>query len=318
MNFLIDYLGISMRVHCLEMLFHRLRLNPENLQSCKSYYGYPVCMIYGGIKVNYRCIDGYMYDVFLDMSGKGCRTLEQLYKDSGEELDWFEFIHFYDHMLRHKDAHIARIDIACDDLEGLLDMHVLKSYTRNELYVCRCKSLPLIMDIRESEIIFGSSSSDRRLRIYDKALEQKRPGHWIRCEFQLRNQNAMSMYLNWCVVRDIGLLYCGLMIDYLRFVTVPCGSNISSYKDHSNLHRLETAPFWETFLNSAERLSQMYLPGDDYSLSDLTRYVNSTKSSAKTYILSEDKSPDEFYNEVMGVPLNSRQKLLLDRLNKKY
>ena len=59
------------------------------------------------------------------------------------------------------------------------------SKVRNKEYICKSRKVFWTQGCEEA-IYFGSATSDRRLRIYNKAMERKVGYHWIRVEFQLR------------------------------------------------------------------------------------------------------------------------------------
>lgn len=315
MNIIIDYIVTSFKSNVMKKLYELLNLYEVEFIDIKSFYGYKYCIYYGGIRIHYNTDDdNAVTEVILDCSGKGCRCLESL----NPNLDWFVLLNTFDSMYRDGSAHIARLDVACDDTDGVLSMEQMKRYAVRGQYVCRSKLTPLIKIMREESIYFGSPSSDRFLRIYDKALEQGIAGdvHWLRLEFQLRNDNAMSFYLNWLENRDdIGKLYCGVMIDYLRFVQIPNGKNIENYKRNEHLDRLQTAVWWNKFLHNAERIKQLYLPGEEYTINMLAHYVRKqANSSVKTYLIAQGGDIGTYVDDLNRTPLNKRQIDLLNSL----
>lgn len=314
MNILIDYLVMSFKIHCKDIIFKKLNLDPEKFIEIRSFYGYPKCMYYEGVKIHWRCVDGVVSEVCLDCSGKGCRYIEQA---NNRSFDWFGFLSCWDTLIRSKDAHISRLDVACDDVDGLTDICQVKRYTRSGKFVSRAKDWMVIDGSSESSVYFGSPQSDRRLRIYDKALEQGIDGGmaWLRYEFQLRNDNATSYYLNWCECRDVGRLFGGVMIDFLRFVDVASGSDAEVLKVNRHQERLVTTPWWERFVDTAERIPQLYLPGTEYTLDALREYLRrQANSSAKAYIIAQGGEVGEYLEDVKRSALNERQRKLLAQL----
>ena len=321
MNILIDYLVLSIKIDTYEELFDQLNMDIRDFIEIKSYYGATNCVYHDGIKVHYNvkledkglgrnheCIDL----VILDLSGKGCRAVESM---NNSDFDWLGFLKKYDAMFRSGNAHIARLDIACDDIEGLLDMKKLQEYTYYDKYVCRGKNTPDMVIKGKETIYFGSEKSDRRLRIYNKAMEQKVDRHWIRIEFQLRNDNAMSWYLNWLNYEDrIGELFAGVLLDYLRFVQLPKGMDVNTMKEQRHQARLPTVKWWDKFLNTCTRIPQLYLPGEEYDFNRLVRSDKQNHSTTKTMLrLLEVKGetfPD-YINEVNRAKHNRHQRDLL-------
>ena len=78
----------------------------------------------------------------------------------------------------------------------MLKLRTVQAFTRKRNYISRWKTYLIQEGSSEMAVIWGSSKSDFRLRIYDKTLERevkgsidadKVPKNWVRCEFQLRN-----------------------------------------------------------------------------------------------------------------------------------
>lgn len=188
----------------------------EGFTEINSYYGLDTCYYYDGIKIHLG------EDLLiLDCSGKGCRTLE------GEfDWNWERFFRAMQHDLTFTDelhptpkAHISRLDVSCDVLgSDKFTVSKIWDFVRRGKYVCKSKR-KVHGEGDEEWIYFGSSQSDRRLRIYNKALEQGIPDEpWVRAELQLRNDNAISFVLNYFTLQSIPETYYGVMHDYLRIL----------------------------------------------------------------------------------------------------
>lgn len=232
-NLLVDYLVMSFKINPAQSCFTKFLMRVINFpmqdaEKIKSYYGFSECFYYGGIKIH---VDRNL--VVLDMSGKGCRTCEQLNKT----WNWYQFMRMFDKFLTEpiKDSayetkgqyavHISRVDLACDDLGNeRVTVPFLQKYVRKNKFLCKSNYHTCVVGNREMSVYFGSPRSDRRLRIYDKALEQDLQNtKWVRYEFQLRNDNALSFYLNLSQTckGDFAKCYYGMLHDYLRFLTKP-------------------------------------------------------------------------------------------------
>lgn len=309
---LIDTLSITWKYDNVGDLYELLGLCDVTMLPMRTrFYGHGE--YYDGILIAYNEDEfGNVTDTFLDISGKGCRTIEQL----NPGFDWFNLINRYDSHIRDRTCHISRIDIACDVDDRSITIGQIQKYSRQELYVCRSKCLPDVRYMRTQEVYFGSPRSDRLLRIYDKALEQGIPDtDWLRFEFQFRNDNATSWYLNWVQERDVGKLYSGVMLDYLRFVSPPRGVPIKEIKFNRHQGRLPTVEWWQRFIGEAERIPQLYLPGEEYTLAHLERYLErQSYSSLKAYMIAHGGDLTELLDGVKHCQLNARQKLMLDKL----
>lgn len=256
-------------------------------------------------------------DTYLEISGKGCRSIETLNKD----FEWFQFLNTYHEDIWNKTAHLARIDVACDLEDGSIPFKRLWRYAINGMYICRSKCLPDMRCQRTEIIYFGSEKSDRFLRIYNKALEQGIPDtYWLRFEFQLRNDNATSFYLNWEQRRDIGEVFSGMLIDYLRFVDIPRGWTKKEFleaKEQNHRSRFNTAKWWQDFVGDTERIKQLYLPGEEYNLGKIERYLeHNAGSNIRAFLIAHDGSTEDLLESIKHVKLNNKQKLLLKQLGK--
>jgi len=130
--------------------------------------------------------------VHVKISGNACRMLEYY----GQITDWSQFLRD----IITAGARITRIDLAIDDRSGLLQMDDIRASGMAGDFVSRLRMhRPEVEYDRNNGnkqisdgYIFGSRNSDTQLRIYDKALEQKTKGPWIRCEIQFRDERAQA------------------------------------------------------------------------------------------------------------------------------
>ena len=248
-NLLVDYLVMSIKIYdgqeCLVKFLERMINFPlHDAEKIRSYYGLAECYFFAGIKIHYdKCL------LVLDMSGKGCRTCEEL----NPGWDWYKFLHFWDKSITEPlkgsnygdqkgqyQVHISRIDLACDVLDDeKMTVSSLQNYVRKNKFICKSNYHTCVEGNKEMAVYFGSPRSSRRLRIYDKALEQALPDKkWVRFEIQLRDDNATSFYLNLSRTckGDFSKCYYGMLHDYLRFITQP-------NNDMKNQARKKTCPF---------------------------------------------------------------------------
>lgn len=317
MKILIDTLVITWKYGNIWNIIEQLGLIAINWQALKLKQ-YDGGQYYDGVVIGWNYGENQqIVDTYLEISGKGCRTIETLNKD----FDWFHFLNTYHEDIWNKTAHIARIDIARDLEDGSIPFKRLWRYAINGMYICRSKCLPDMRCQRTEIIYFGSEKSDRFLRIYNKALEQGIPDtDWLRFEFQLRNDNATSFYLNWEQRRDIGEVYSGMLIDYLRFVDIPRGWTKKEFleaKANRNQARFYTAKWWQDFVGDTERIKQLYLPGEEYNLGKIERYLeHNAGSNIRAFLIAHDGSTEDLLESIKHVKLNNKQKLLLKQLGK--
>ncbi len=298
MNILVDYLTLSIRQIELAELLKILHL--ENLKMEEGYSRWLGKRLYiGGISIHYGEY------IILEMSGHGCRFLESLYDI---KLNWIDFI---EQFLCLEGSHIARLDIACDDKaengeKGILAFSTLFRHVMQRRYISLSQYV-VYSSGSEQSMYFGSPKSDRRLRIYNKAIERGVPdSHWIRAEFQLRNEAALSFYMRALECGSIGQAYQGMLFDYLRFTREvnEAGNNKQS--------RMTVTRWWRTFCGNAKKIKGFYVGGLEYNLESLERYLNNqTSSSMKTYLAAHGGDVTELVKIAQGATYNKKQDFLL-------
>lgn len=318
-NLIVDYLVMSFKISdrdnsftsWLTWFYEYIKFPVDDAESIKSYYGLRSCLFYKGIKIH---ADNEL--VVLDMSGKGCRTFESLNPD----LDWYKFLISFDEWIVNRDTdtklynvHISRLDVACDLLEDeRLTVDKLQGYVMKNKFLCKSNYHSCVVGNYENAVYFGSPRSDRRLRIYDKALEQGIVNvKWVRFEFQLRNDNATSFYLNLKELKgDFAKCYHGMLHDYLRFITEPNNDNHSERK--------HVCKWWMEFLGGVKRIKQLYLPAEAYDLGKVTHvYKHQCASTVRTLMEANGGDVTELLNTAMETKLNKKQKDLLSDISVK-
>lgn len=311
MHILIDTLSMTWQYDNLYSVVKELSLTHVPWEPMRTRW-YASGQYYAGVLLAWNTDEaGQITDVFLNLSGTGCRTIEQLNPD----FRWHTWLMSYYEEVYARTAHISRIDVAGDDTEEeILDIDLIREYAMQDRFVCKSKVLPDVRYRRTEEVYFGSPKSDRFLRIYNKALERGLPDtHWVRCEFQLRNDNATSFFLNWRK-HELGKLYAGMLIDYLRFLD--CDEETAKLVRLScNSRRIATAPWWEKWTSSAEPICQAYLPSSEYTLMHLERYLErQTYSSLKAYLIAHDGDTAKLLEGVQRKQLNQKQREMLAKL----
>ncbi len=284
----------------------------------------------GTFNVNYKkslILSGYMkigydndatnYDVYVSLSGSGCRLLEDL---KGDSFDWYNFIF----MLRNSFyVSFRRIDIAIDDNTDLLNTHKLWfRYYKKGKFAGACRSVPKYIEGREQELIFGSPQSDYLIRIYNKGLERgfivgekilntmtgELVDHWWRLEQQIRGHKSEQFINEWLKAgsESLGEISCGYILEFIRFLTRP--------NDKTNSQRIPVCDWWLNFLNQAHRIKFTSKPGTVYNAHKLESWLNTqVSSSIKTYIHLFGLTPEDLYQhfDSSDIILNNSQRALL-------
>lgn len=255
MQLLIDYLTFSVRDVPLGRLLKIFGIaEVEYTEANSRMIGYKYGLYSKGIQIFYGGDQG----ICISLSGTGCRRLESLYPN----LNWSRYIGLiYRHYPR---CHISRLDVACDEFDGILKFSRLAKHSLERYYVSRFNT-PLVSGGREESIIWGSPSSRVRVRIYNKALERNVTGHWMRCELQLRDDAVFSFCREWFRLGNLGSAFSGIVINEVRYTSQ---KNLGNHTE-----RLDTAPYWRKFLNGSDRLKMAYPKGLAYNMERLEDYV---------------------------------------------
>lgn len=271
-----------------------------------AFNGYPFSIYYAGIKIGYGGLRG--FDCYVHMSGKGCRTWEDLSAFNS----WRELL--VNLRLNFNQYHITRIDIACDDFTDRLNVKKLGKYYELDKYSSRCKYITYMLG---SEEIFycGSPQSDTRLRIYNKKLERGytepedldgRP--WYRAEFQFRDNTAAAFIDEMIRSDDIGITFLGKLREHIRFLSKP--------NDKTNAQRIPEARWWVEFCNDAARVKLIKEVGSEYNKEKLLDFCYRTAgSSVKTLIKSQKLTPEQLWNSFTNplIRLRSDQEQFIER-----
>lgn len=125
-------------------------------------------------------------------------------------------------------------------------------------------NLPLSIDVHVSRkekryngktLYIGSAKSNFRIRLYDKAKEQFKPGEegydapWVRLEMVMRGKQADGFVSAFCNSDDLGKLAVGILNDHVRFID----------RDDSNITRCSTAQWWLDFVETLDAV-KLLLP----------------------------------------------------------
>lgn len=93
-----------------------------------------------------------------------------------------------------------------------------------------------------STVYIGAESSDFRVRIYDKALEQGTEDHWIRVELVMRHENANAFVARMINSESVGKLAAQVINDKFCFID----------RDDSNITRCTVCDWWSRFVDELE------------------------------------------------------------------
>ena len=99
-----------------------------------------------------------------------------------------------------------------------------------------------------------------------------------------------------------------MMHDYLRFTTNP-----NMHDDHQS--RLVVCRWWKEFLQGVQKIPQLYLPGNDYDISNISRvYARQCASTVRALIQAAEGDLTEIIDTALAARLNRRQQDALARM----
>lgn len=315
----VDFLEFAVKNCTLDKILHFLHFETVNFcDGGKFNVNYNKSKILRGFcKIGYDN-DKSVYDVYVSLSGQGCRLLEDY--NSTINFDWYDFISA---LTSSFDVSFRRIDIAIDDYTDLLNTKKLWfRYYKKGKFAGACRSVPDYREGKSEELYFGSTQSDYMIRIYNKGLERGFSNgedivvsttgevvkHWWRLEQQIRGHKSEQFIEKWLMAGStaLGDISCGYIHEFIRFLTKP--------NDKKNSQRLTVCDWWLEFLNNAQRIKFVSKPGTVYNKHKLESFINhQVSSSIRTYIHLFGLSPDELYthfdrDEIM---LNNSQLALI-------
>ena len=294
---LYDWLSFTTKRSDPYYIVDLLGLSHVPWETTKGARGYQSRLYFNCISIHFNGRDD--MGVWCELSGQGCRAFETLSSLPGKWEDLFRTI-TENHM------NITRLDVAYDDHTGMLDLDEIIQDTRRKEYVSKSDYWEIVESSKGQTVQFGSPQSDVLIRIYDKARERNCPAgeHWIRCELQLRRERAIAFTK---LGLSIGQSFCGVVINYLRFVEPMDGD--------SNKWRWPLKPYWGEFLGSANKISLYESPGLEYNLDRCERYVIRQAGNAiDAYI--QIHGVDAFLEELKHRPVQRNPKY--DRLVEEY
>lgn len=275
---LFDWVSFTTKKHTPEELIAALGLSHLNWQDTTGARGYRSRKYYDCISIHYDGRDD--MGVWCEMSGQGCRAFE-----SFSELGWDKLFKF----ILDNDLHMTRLDVAYDDHTGVLDIQQVAEDTRRQRYISKSDkwSIQESGSTNEPDVVgltvqIGSSRSAVLFRIYDKAVERGADDgqHWVRIEMQLRDERAAQFIQ---IPKPIGEAFCGVLLNYLRYV-VP--------SEDTNKSRWEMTDYWRELIGDAEKISLYTAPGTEYNEERCRNFVvnlagNAIDACIKMYGLSD-------------------------------
>lgn len=287
---LYDWVSITSKISSPQTFIEDLGLDKSGIiwEHIKGAHGYRDRMWWEKISIHYNGRED--MGVWLEMSGQGCRAFETFGHGDYERL--FGFV-----LDNPGEVNLTRLDIAYDDHDGILDISQIAEDTLHREYVSKFHKSQVVYSIDDRlekwdglSIYHGSPVSAARIRIYDKAAERGFTDgrHWVRVEEQLRDERAFYFIQQ---RQDIGVAFCGVLGNYLRYIDEPVGSM------DCNRRRWPMKLYWSRLMDMVEPIRLYQKPGTEYNMINLENFVFRQAGGAIfTYL--ETHSVSEFLKAV--------------------
>lgn len=295
-----DWLSFTYKKNDINYILRLLGASGLDFVRLNGYHGYKIRYYYEGISIS---VGSGRSDVWVEMTGQGCRTFENFCKSNFNDL-------FCDIIEGGDLFHIARLDVAYDDFEGLLDIDLIEKETSLHNYVSCFRSARLNKEFHSNSktIYFGSPKSAIMFRIYNKAAEQKveeECSHWIRFEMQLRDERAYNFaFMYYMEDYNIGSVFSGVLNNYLRFVI----------RTDGRIYNDEICHWWLKFVNNCEKIRLYDKKKVDINITNVAGYVVNQAGNAIDCVLNAF-GIDKFLEMIKqrNVKHNSKYDVALDK-----
>lgn len=295
---LIDWLTFSVKKdNPNEVIRDYLGLDPDLFRDAGyGLLGYNKVLRFSDICV---CYEPRQNDYFKDMgvcvsmSGNGCRTFETMSKLGVEDKKDGQSVAFsalFRLLAADETANVSRIDIACDDREGYLDMDQIIDKTRSNEINSRMmkRTINFSLDgIKKAgaTVYIGAPTSDFRVRIYDKALEQGVEGHWVRVELVMRSANANAFVAEITNSENVGKLAAQVINDKFSFID----------RDDSNITRCTVCDWWKNFVDELDKVRLVSREVIQHGVEHIRGWIES-QVGPSLYVLMKTMGIFDIYN----------------------
>ena len=262
------------------------------VQEDHAFYSYTSMYVLGDIAVMTSPMEE--KGVLLELKGKGCRQFEAYLK--GQQRSWYEF---FRECLKEK-AVFKRIDLAVNDLVGLLDIPCLSEKCENEECVSVFRSFKAyrsgeLVRAREPDkvsmgatLYIGSMKSDLYFCIYEKDYEQLvKAGIPIedaeiknRFEIRLKNDRAYFAVYDLVSCENPEQTAFGIINRYIRFV------------DRDNSRPREDWPLnsmWAAFIGTHRERLKLTAKPEPYTLQKTLNWLSHQVAPSWKMLLELDR-----------------------------
>ena len=243
--------------------------------------------------------------VLLELRGKGCRQFEA-YLD-GQKRTWYEF---FRKCMKEK-AVFKRVDLAVNDLVGMLDIPLLISKCHKEECVSVFRSFRAfrsggLVSRQEQDsahmgatLYIGSMQSDLYFCLYEKAYEQlvkngtplEQADIQNRFEIRLKNERADNAVYDLVSNENPEQTAFGIINRYVRFVDKESGKSREEWPLN---------PMWETFIGKHRNTLKLTTAPEPYTLErTLNWFSHQVAPTAKMLMLIDEKCGTSHVKDIL-------------------
>ena len=241
---LVDWLSWTLKVLDPYEAIRLSGLSCLSFESCDhGAMGYRKSLRSGNVVVFYDGRD--VMGCHISMTGQGCRQYEGA---QNTPHCWYQLIV----LLLSVDASFTRLDLAIDNVDGVLDMRKLEWNVRRKRVRSLFKGGQKIEKFSFLEnapkqgktLYLGSPQSLIKVRFYDKAAQLCLDGHWVRCELQLMAERAQTAVKHLFAGMEAGTLAVKVLNHYFSVINL----------DDSNKSRCSLQGWWSSWLTTTDSM----------------------------------------------------------------
>lgn len=258
---LLDWIGFTLPIEfwtlemALEYFEYFFDISAGEWQEGRKNYlkRYEESLVYENINIYY--FDRKEQGIHIDITGQGCRYLElQMSKKDPQRFNWYNFLND----MTNGSANFTRVDVAMDDLEGILNIYSMFISLMSGHCVSKFHSWHPDGNFNFKgeaptglSLYFGSKESRLQMLIYEKGKQLELDTIWNRVEMRFKKERANEIVDRLLEVNkdadkqyiSIGVLVAGILKEYLSF-KIP--------GNDKKRHRWQDAPWWAEFLEGIE------------------------------------------------------------------
>ena len=202
-------------------------------------------------------------------------------------------------------ANVTRIDIALDDHEKLLRPSRIWRKLRKDHAIIQERSYSRIESHERGEeysgdtVYIGSRTSDVFIRVYDKAGQTKTPGHWVRCEVEIKGDAA----------KEIASRIAHGTIDLRNWICRQVDFKEKPKTGKAKKKNWPRAKFWDDFLQPFDK-ERIYFPQYEIGLEEVEAWLVNQVSGA-LHLMKRTKGLETIEKEGKEKFLNSKRYMAL-------